>query len=73
MRHYILERASRSLAETGLFLTLLRSFSASVFCARFEMVFSDTLGAFGCLWEVILEAFWTLLGDFFVIRGKSEN
>ena len=54
-------------------MVLLGSLFCFVFRECFGRVFLGSFSAFGCLWEVVLEAFWALFGDFFVIRGKSEN
>ena len=61
MRHYILERASRSLAETGLFFRVFEVLFSCLFSARFlegvGRVFWRPYGSFWINFDVIWESF----------------
>ena len=68
-----LERASRSLAKTGLFFCLFRVFFLCSFCVT---VLGGLQGSFGGHWVdlgAIWEAFRCHFGDFFRLRCIFEN
>ena len=65
-----LERASRSLAETGLFFSVFEVLFSCLFSVRFlEWSLSARMAHFGS----ILRSFGSHFGDFLRIRWISEN
>ena len=68
-----LERASRSLAKTGLFLGLFGVFVSCSFSGRVWGGPGGPRGAIGVDLGAIWVAFWGHFGDFFRIRGIFKN
>ena len=78
MKHFFLqcsslERASRSLAKTGLFFVFFGVFFSLRFLFVFLEALEGPLGAIGVDLEAIWGAFWGHFGDFFRIRGIFKN
>ena len=67
------ERASRSLAKTGLFLGFCGSLFLSLFLVRFLEVPGGSFGSQGPHYGLILQPFWSLFGYFLGVGGISEN